>query len=102
MKFKKLMYNGVFRTIVRLAAAFAAGALLAEPVGTGAAMYVDVALTGAVGLQSAAAIFAGCLVRSAAKGDTERNMIRLAAELMIIAGRLFFEPAKPRSRGVLT
>ena len=102
MKFRKLTSNRIFRVIVRLGGAFAAGALLSDPKGEGAAMYADVALIGALPLPWAAVMFAGSVVRSAVTGQVERSIIRLAAALMIISGRMFFEPSKPRSRGVLT
>lgn len=85
------------------AAALAVGFVLAESSMAGVASFADIAISGAVGLPAASAIFTGSLIRSIAVGAVGNSIVKISALAIIIIMKLFAEPKNsPKMCGINT
>ncbi len=69
----------------------------------GVSSFADAALTGGLGLPSSAAVLTGSLVRSIIGGTVGRNIVKIAAMVIILILKMFLEPKNnPRLCGIIT
>lgn len=80
-----------------------AGFVLSGASMVGVSSFADVALTGGFGLPYSAAVLTGSLVRSIIGGAVGRNIVKIAAMVIILILKMFFEPKNsPRLCGIIT
>lgn len=102
-KIRSLKGDPAARAFVGFMGTLASGFLLSGTEIAGVSSFSDISLTGALPLPYASAVLIGALVRSIIGQSVGRNIVRLAAMMIIVIFRLAVERrSTPRADGILT
>lgn len=83
--------------------ALSAGYMLSDTQLAGVASFADISLAGALSLPTSAAVLTGSLLRSIIGGSVGRNIVKIAAMIMILIIKLFFDDREePKFCGIGT
>lgn len=83
--------------------AIAAGYMLSETQLAGVSSFADISLAGALGLPASSAVLTGSLLHSIIGGNIGQNIVKIAAMIMILILKLFFDDrTEPRFCGAGT
>ena len=81
----------------------AAGFVFSGTKMSGASTFADISIAGASGLSGCAAVFMGSLLYSFLSGTIGRNIVKLAAMVLLLIAKLLMENKRdPRSCGIFT
>ena len=84
-------------------AELAAGFVFSGTKMSGASTFADISIAGASGLSGCAAVFMGSLLYSFLSGTIGRNIVKLAAMVLLLIAKLLMENKRdPRSCGIFT
>ena len=81
--------------------ALSAGYMLSDTQLAGVASFADISLAGALSLPTSAAVLTGSLLRSIIGGSVGRNIVKIAAMIMILIIKLFFDDREENVLGAI-
>lgn len=80
-----------------------AGFMLTGTNMAGTASFADISLAGALELPASAAVLTGSIVRSIIERNVGKNIVKIAAMIIIVIAKMFFEPKnEPKLCGITT
>ncbi len=103
LEIRKIRLSGSILTTAAFVLSAAAGFCLSAAETVGVASFADISLAGASGVFSSAAVLLGSIVRSLISGNIGKNIVKIAAMIIIVIAKLFLDTeASPKSSGIIT
>lgn len=102
-KRKKTYINSAAGTVGAFAIALGAGFILSGTNMAGVASFADISVAGALTLPASSAVLTGSLLHCIIGHNIGKNIVKIAAMVLIIIAKMFFEPRNdPKVNGITT
>ena len=103
IKIRDISDNSAAGAVGAFMIALGAGFLLSGTDMAGVASFADISVAGALNLPAAAAVLTGSLLHSVAVHSIGRNIVKIAAMVLIVITKMFYDPhSDPKTSGIIS